>query len=131
MLGSSPAAASLPVSDLAAAREFYENVLGLTPLQELGEGEPGAVVYKSGASVVFVYQSEYAGTNKGTAATWAAGDAFDAIVEGLQQKGVTFEHYDDLPGTTRDGDIHTFGEMRAVWFKDPSGNILNVGDVPM
>jgi len=131
MLGNSPAAATLPVSDLQAAREFYENVLGLTPMQEMGEEAPGAVLYKSGESVVLVYESEYAGTNKGTAATWAAGGDFDAIVERLREKGVTFEHYDDLPGTTRDGDIHNFGEMRAVWFKDPAGNILNVGDIPM
>lgn len=131
MLGNSPAAATLPVSDLQAAREFYENVLGLTPMQEMGEDEPGAVLYKSGESVVLVYESEYAGTNKGTAATWAAGGDFDAIVERLREKGVTFEHYDDLPGTTRDGDVHTLGEMRAVWFKDPAGNVLNVADVPM
>ena len=131
MLGNSPAAATLPVSDLQAAREFYENVLGLTPMQEMGEDEPGAVLYNSGESVVLVYESEYAGTNKGTAATWAAGGDFDAIVERLREKGVTFEHYDDLPGTTRDGDVHTLGEMRAVWFKDPAGNVLNVGDVPM
>ena len=131
MLGNSPAAATLPVNDLRAAREFYENVLGLTPMQEMGEEEPGAVLYKSGESVLLVYESEYAGTTQGTAATWAAGGDFDAIVERLREKGVTFEHYDDLPGTTRDGDIHSFGEMRAVWFKDPAGNILNVGDIPM
>jgi catechol 2,3-dioxygenase-like lactoylglutathione lyase family enzyme len=131
MLGSKPAAATLPVADLQAARDFYENVLGLTQIQEMGEGESGGVLYKSGESVLLVYQSEYAGTNKGTAATWAVGGDFDAVVEDLRQKGVTFEHYDDLAGTTRDGDIHTFDGMRAVWFKDPAGNILNVGDVPM
>ena len=131
MLGNKPAAATIPVSDLQAAREFYESVLGLTPVQELGEGEAGAVLYKSGDSVVLVYESEYAGTNQGTAATWAAGDDFETIVDGLREKSVAFEHYDELPGTTRDGDIHTFGDMRAVWFKDPAGNILNVGDVPM
>jgi catechol 2,3-dioxygenase-like lactoylglutathione lyase family enzyme len=130
MLGSKSAAATLPVGDLQSARNFYENVLGLTPVQEMG-GASGAVLYKAGDSVVLVYQSEYAGSNKGTAATWAAGDDFDAIVEDLRQKGVTFEHYDDLEGTTRDGDVHSFEGMRAVWFKDPSGNVLNVGDVPM
>jgi hypothetical protein len=97
----------------------------------MGEGDAGAVLYKSGESVILVYASEYAGTNRGTAATWAAGDDFEAVVEALRQKNVVFEHYDDLPGTTRDGDIHTFGDMRAVWFKDPAGNVLNVGDVPM
>ena len=131
MLGAKPAAASLPVSDLQAAREFYEHVLGLTPVQELGDDTPGAVLYKSGESVLLVYESEFAGTNQGTAATWAAGEDFDTIVDGLREKNVTFEHYDNLAGTTRDGDIHRFGDMRAVWFKDPAGNILNVGDIPM
>jgi catechol 2,3-dioxygenase-like lactoylglutathione lyase family enzyme len=131
MLGNSSAAATLPVGDLREAREFYENVLGLSPLQEMGEGQTGAVLYKSGDSVVLVYQSEYAGTNQATAATWAVGGDFDEVVDSLRAKGVTFEHYDDLPGSTRDGDIHSFEGMRAVWFKDPSGNVLNVGDPPM
>jgi catechol 2,3-dioxygenase-like lactoylglutathione lyase family enzyme len=131
MLGNKPAAATLPVGDLKAARDFYENTLGLSPIQELGDETGGGVLYKSGDSVLLVYQSEYAGTNQGTAATWAVGDEFDSIVDALRQKGVTFEQYDNLPGTTRQGDIHTFDGMKAVWFKDPDGNILNVGDVPM
>jgi hypothetical protein len=73
-----------------------------------------------------VYESEYAGTNKATAAMWAVGEQFDAVIEDLHGKGVSFEHYDDLPGTTREGDIHTIGEMRGVWFKDPDGNILSI-----
>ena len=33
---------------------------------------------------------------------------------------------DDLPGTTRDGDVHVMGELKAAWFKDLDGNILNL-----
>ena len=133
MLGSKPAAATIPVSDLQRAREFYENTLGLSRAPGLPEDDPGAVLYQSGNSVVLVYASEYAGTNKGTAATWAAGDDFDAVVDALREKGVTFEHYDDLPGTTRDGDVHSYGDgsFKGVWFKDPDGNILNIGNVGM
>jgi catechol 2,3-dioxygenase-like lactoylglutathione lyase family enzyme len=127
MLGNKPAAATLPVSDMQRARDFYENTLGLSPVQEMEDG----ILYGAGNSVVLVYTSQYAGTNQATAATWAVGTDFDAIVDGLRQKGVTFEQYDNLPGTTRDGDIHTFDGLRAVWFKDPDGNILNVGDMPM
>jgi catechol 2,3-dioxygenase-like lactoylglutathione lyase family enzyme len=122
MLGSKDAAATLAVSDLQRARDFYENTLGLTPVQE----PPGAILYKSGNSVVLVYPSEYAGTNRATAASWAVGDDFDAIVEDLRAKGVTFQRYDDLPDTKREGDVHIAGEFRAVWFKDPDGNILNL-----
>jgi catechol-2,3-dioxygenase len=53
MLGAKDAAATLAVSDLEQARQFYENTLGLTPIQE----QPGAVLYKSGNSVVVVYPS--------------------------------------------------------------------------
>ena len=126
MLGGKDAAATLAVSDLDQARQFYENILGLTPLQE----PPGAVLYKSGNSVVLVYPSEFAGTNQATAATWAVGDDFDAIVEDLRSKGVTFEQY-DLPDMTREGDVHRLGDSRAVWFKDPDGNILNLIDETM
>ena len=127
MLGGKDAAAALAVSDLQRARNFYENTLGLEPAQE----QPGAILYRSGGSVVLVYPSEYAGTNKATAATWAVGDDFDSIVAGLREKGVTFEHYDDLPDTTREGDVHLMGEIKGVWFKDPDGNILSLIDQSM
>ena len=122
MLGGKDAAAALAVSDLQRARDFYENTLGLEAIQEL----PGAVLYRSGGSVLLVYPSEYAGTNKATAAVWAVGDDFDAVIEALKAEGVTFEHYDDLPETTREGDVHRTGDSRLVWFKDPDGNILSV-----
>jgi len=42
---------------------------------------------------------------------------------------VKFEHYDDLPGTKREGDLHICGTRRVAWFKDPDGNLLNLTDV--
>jgi catechol 2,3-dioxygenase-like lactoylglutathione lyase family enzyme len=124
MLGRHDVGATLAVSDFEAARTFYEATLGLTPLMEMD----GAAIYASGNSRLLVYQSEYAGTNRATAATWATGGQFDSVVNDLRAKGIAFEHYDDLPGTTREGDIHTMGEMRGVWLKDPDGNILSVID---
>ena len=41
-------------------------------------------------------------------------------------KGVSFEHYDDLPDMTRKGDTHVAGPMKLAWFKDPAGNILGL-----
>jgi catechol 2,3-dioxygenase-like lactoylglutathione lyase family enzyme len=125
VLGDKDAFATLAVKDIGAARRFYEETLGLTPLEG---GSPGAeaVVYRSGGSAVLVYESRYAGTNQATAASWAVGDEFDALVSELKDKGVAFEHYDDLPDTTRDGDVHVMRDLRSVWFKDPDGNILNL-----
>ena len=107
----------------AKSKSFYEETLGLEPLME----QEDSAVYQSGNSKVLVYRSDYAGTNKATAATWAVGTQLDSIVDALRGKGVSFEHY-DLPGTTRDGDIHSMGGMRGVWLKDPDGNILGLVD---
>jgi catechol 2,3-dioxygenase-like lactoylglutathione lyase family enzyme len=127
MLGEKPAAAALAVKDLERAREFYEQTLGLSAVDE----QAGGVTYRSGNTVVLVYPSEYAGTNQATAATWAVGDDFDAIVEDLRSKGVSFEHYDDLPETTREGDVHEMGGIKGVWLKDPDGNILSLINMAM
>jgi hypothetical protein len=84
--------------------------------------ERGVLTCKSGTSSVLVYESEFAGTNEATAATWAVDDV-DGTVSTLRDKGVKFEHY-DFPNMTRKGDVHVAGDMKAAWFKDPDGNIL-------
>jgi hypothetical protein len=83
------------------------------------------IVFQSGKTKINVYRSRYAGTNQATALTWVVGDQLEDIVQALKTKGVGFEHY-DLPGMTRQGDIHVAGDMKVAWFKDPDGNILNV-----
>ena len=84
-----------------------------------------AIVFKSGNSKLNVYRSKYAGTNQATAVSWNVGDHVDEVVRELKGKGVRFEHY-DMPGMTREGDVHIAGGIRTAWFKDPDGNILNV-----
>ena len=121
MLSSSEVCATIAVSDLAAAQKFYEEVLGFEKSKET----PGGVFYKSGSSGIFVYPSSSAGTNKATYASWLVDDV-EAEIEALKAKGVTFEHYDDMPDTTLEGDVHVMGSMKAAWFKDPDGNILNI-----
>jgi len=103
-----------------AARKFYEGTVGLKLVNDM---MPEAVTFKSGSSKVLVYRSQYAGTNKATAVTWAVGGDLEKIVQGLKAKGVSFEHY-DMPGVTRKGDVHVGGGPDAAWFKDPDGNIL-------
>jgi catechol 2,3-dioxygenase-like lactoylglutathione lyase family enzyme len=121
VLGNTDVIATCEVKDVERAKKFYEGILGLTPLPT---EEAGVLSYKSGKSSLLVYQSQYAGTNKATAATWAVND-LEATVRALKAKGVRFEHY-DLPGTERKGDIHGSGRTKAAWFKDPDGNILAV-----
>jgi catechol 2,3-dioxygenase-like lactoylglutathione lyase family enzyme len=119
VLASTDAIATIAVKKIEPARKFYEGTLGLKPMPT---EEPGVQGYKSGNSSVLVYQSQYAGTNKATAATWAV-ENLEGVVRDLKAKGVRFEHY-DFPGATRQGDVHGTGKTKAAWFKDPDGNIL-------
>jgi catechol 2,3-dioxygenase-like lactoylglutathione lyase family enzyme len=121
MLADKDVMATIAVKDIEVASRFYEETLGLKRFATEGAE---AVVYKSGMTTLFVYESRYAGTNRATAATWILGEGLDGVVQTLKQKGVTFEHYDDLPGTTRQGDVHVAGKAKLAWLKDPDGNIL-------
>jgi catechol 2,3-dioxygenase-like lactoylglutathione lyase family enzyme len=119
MLGSSDAMATIAVKDVNAAGKFYAETLGL----KRGAGDqPSVLTFESGNSRILVYESQYAGTNKATAATWALDDV-EGVVKALAAKGVRFEHY-DMPGLTLQGDVHVDGQFKAAWFKDPDGNIL-------
>ena len=122
MLGQINAVANLAVKDLGRAKTFYEGTLGLKEVEHMGEE---VSVLKSGDTMINVYRSDYAGTNKATAVTWAVGDRISPIVKALKSKGVIFEHY-DMPGLTLEGDIHVGSVMKVAWFKEPDCNILNL-----
>ncbi len=124
MLGKTNATANIAVKDIAVARTFYEDTLGLAQVDAEGDE---VIVMKSGDTLINVYRSEFAGTNKATAVTWTVGDEIGRIVKALKAKGVSFEHY-DMPGITLEGDLHVGYGMQVAWFKDPDGNILNLID---
>jgi catechol 2,3-dioxygenase-like lactoylglutathione lyase family enzyme len=117
MLGDQNAIVTIAVRNLDVAKKFYGNALGL----KLVSDEMETASYKTGNTTLLVYKSDYAGSNKATSATWFVNDVED-LVKTLKAKGVVFEHY-DLPGLTRNGDIHSAGKSKLAWFKDPDGNI--------
>ncbi|HET7426652.1 MAG TPA: VOC family protein [Gemmatimonadales bacterium] len=123
MLKDAEAIATIAVRKIDVARRFYEETLGLEPAG--GEGDMRA--YRSGSSTLMVYESQFAGTNRATAATWLVGSELESLIGSLKAKGVKFEHY-DLPDTRREGDIHVSGKVRVAWFKDPDGNILSIAN---
>lgn len=123
MLGDINVHAVLGVKDQARANEFYEQTLGLKKIDE----NAGGALFSSGNTKVFVYVTESAGSNQATAASWEVDDV-EGMITNLKEKGVSFEHY-DMPGVTLEGDVHVMGPMKAAWFKDPSGNILCLGNV--
>ncbi len=123
MLRDKEAIATVAVKDLAAARRFYEASLGLQPLH----ADEETILFKAGGSQLLVYRSDYAGTNQATSVTWSGGADLEAIVRDLAGRGVAFEHY-DMPGMTREGDLHIGGGLKVAWFKDPDGNIHSLID---
>ena len=76
------ASATLPVSDVDAAKEFYGGTLGL----ELVEENAGGTYYQAGSSTVFVYPSQFAGTNQATAAGFEVND-IEAAVADVGERG--------------------------------------------
>ncbi|TFD08330.1 VOC family protein [Cryobacterium sp. TMT1-2-2] len=111
----------LPARDLARARRFYRDVLGMEPDEERVEG----LLYRTpkGAAIM-VYETENAGTAANTAIGFDTDD-IEAEVAVLRGRGVTFEEY-DFPGLKTENGIATTSADRAAWFKDTEGNIICV-----
>ena len=120
MLGHRDVTATVAVRDLKAARRWYEDKLGLSPIHTEGDA---AVSYRTGNTQLLVYRSEFAGTNKASAATWMMNGELEKTVQDLKAKGIKFERY-EFPDVKHEGDVHVMGDTRAAWFKDPDGNIL-------
>jgi predicted enzyme related to lactoylglutathione lyase len=121
MLSNAAIVPYIPASDIARARKFYEEKVGLTPKQEYA----GGVIYECGnGSWVFMYPSPGAGTSKASTAFWAVEDVA-AEVAALKSRGVVFEEY-DMPGLRTVNGIATAGGAKTAWFKDTEGNILAV-----
>jgi len=111
----------IPVTDVARARKFYEEKVGLKPKAEYA----GGVIYECGkGSWVFMYPSGGAGTSKASTAFWAVDDVVAEVAE-LKSRGVVFEEY-NMPGLKTVNSIATGGGAKTAWFKDTEGNTLAV-----
>jgi predicted enzyme related to lactoylglutathione lyase len=120
MLQKSPMYAYIPATDVARARQFYEQTLGFKPKAETG----GGVIYECGEhTACFLYPTPNAGTSRASQAFWQVEDIEQEVKE-LRARGVEFEHY-DMPGQSENG-IVTAGGAKAAWFKDSEGNIMAV-----
>jgi len=121
MLKNAPVVPYIPASNIARARTFYEEKVGLVPREEIA----GGVVYECGdRSWIFLYHSGGAGTSKASQAFWQVKDV-EAEVAELKARGVTFEEY-DMPGLKTVNSIATTGNNKAAWFKDTEGNIMAI-----
>ena len=108
--------AKLPARDLERARRFYDEKLGLRPFGEHGPH----LYYEVGGARFLLFQSAGEPTGSHDQMGFVV-DNIKARVGELRERGVVFEDYDH----TVDG-IADFGEVRAAWFKDTEGNLLNL-----
>jgi len=114
---------TLPAADMARARAWYHDKLGLDPVEEMSDG---TLWYEMGGSRFIVYPSRFAGSNQATAAGIMSDD-FDATMANLKDRGVVFEEYDFGDDFRTVGGVLTMPDgMRAAWFKDSEGNILGM-----
>ena len=109
----------LPAKDMARARRFYEEALGL---EAVGAKPDGKFVYRCGGTEIALFPRE-----EGTRATHTAlsfqVDDIGAAVKELEGRGVRFADY-DLPGLKTVEHVCVLGAEKAAWFEDPEGNIL-------
>jgi predicted enzyme related to lactoylglutathione lyase len=123
MLQSHAMYAYIPAKDVARARRFYEDKVGLKPKQEIA----GGVVYEFAKNTAaFLYDAgDSAGTSRASQAFWTVDDVEREVAE-LKKRGIQFEHYDadEIGGMEMKGDIAAGGGTKAAWFKDTEGNIM-------
>jgi|SRR5437588_1409476 len=111
------------VDDQAKAKEFYVETLGLKLVDE----DMGLNLVLPGGGKVFVYPKDNHQPATFTILNFVV-DNIDEAVDALTDKGIKFEHYEDMhqdeKGIAR-GSAAGMGPDIA-WFKDPAGNILSV-----
>ena len=119
MLQDAPLYAYIPAKDMARARKFYEEKVGLKATQQTN----GGVVYEFGkGTAAFLYPTPNAGTSHASQAFWSVADV-DREIEALKARGVVFEQY-DMPGERSAAGAITAGGAKAAWFKDSEDNIM-------
>ena len=119
MLAASEVTCMLPVKDLARARRFYEQQLGLAPQ---GLRPDGKFVYRVGGTTLALFPKPEGTKAEHTAVSFRVGDIAAAVAE-LEGRGVAFADY-DLPGLRTVDHVCVLGSEKAAWFEDPEGNIL-------
>lgn len=125
MLKAQAAFSGFSVNDLAKAKQFYTEVLGL----ELENEEMGLQVKLPNGGSLFIYPKEDHQPATFTILNFVVED-IDQAVDELTQQSVSFERYDNMSGQQDDKGIARGLSANQgpdiAWFKDPAGNILSV-----
>lgn len=115
--------ATVAVSDMQRARDFYEGALGLEPLPAGSTGDMVCIYPCGSGSRLQVYVSEHAGSGSATAASWSVSD-FDAVISELRGRGVELERYEGMDADEHG--VHSFGSHKVAWLTDPDGNVIAI-----
>lgn len=122
MFDNTNAFSGFAVNDIAAAKNFYGNVLGL----EVTENKMGILELRlaNGASVIIYPKPNHIPATF-TILNFAVKD-LEAAMNDLADKGVKFEIYNEEYFKTDDKGVFRGGGPLIAWFKDPAGNIISV-----
>jgi catechol-2,3-dioxygenase len=119
MLSNYPIDVVLLAMDLATAKDFYADKLGLQVLSET----PGGVTFQCGGDTRLVVTKSSVGTkDEQTQAAFRVADLCAEVNE-LRQRGVKIEDY-DLPGLQTQNGIVDIGFAWMAWFIDPGQNCV-------
>jgi catechol 2,3-dioxygenase-like lactoylglutathione lyase family enzyme len=124
MLKAKAAFSGFSVDDLAKAKKFYTEILGLTIADEL----MGLRLQLPGGGSVFAYEKNDHQAATFTILNFVVDNINDAVNE-LTSRGVRFEQFKDGPGTDAKGIMRGKSQNMGpdiAWFKDPAGNFLSV-----
>ena len=114
--------AALPAQDVARARQFYEQKLGLKP----SEVQPdGSARYLVGNATFLVFQSRGKASGEHTQMGLEVEDARRAVGE-LKSAGVMVEEYDYPDFKTSNGIVEMPDGSKGAWFKDTEGNLISL-----
>jgi len=119
MLTDSRAYSGFSANDIAAARSFYADTLGLNVTEEEGM----LTLHLGGGANVLIYPKDDHQPSTYTCLNFPVTD-IESTVDALVGRGVTFLRYDGMPQDER-GIVREWGPPIA-WFTDPAGNVLSV-----
>ncbi len=127
MLSNARFEARIPTQDLARARRWYSEKLGLEPAEE----REGGLRYEGASGVFCLFASAGAADGSFTQMGFYVDDIEAAVAE-LRARGVVFEGYDGCVNGIMEirGNYPSKGSgERAAWFRDCEGNMLGVAEV--
>jgi predicted enzyme related to lactoylglutathione lyase len=119
MLRDSRAFSGFSSNDVAEAKAFYAEKLGL----ELTEDHGMITLHLAGGGKVIVYPKPNHEPATFTVLNFPVKD-IEGTIDSLAKAGIQFERYEGMDQDSRG--ISRGGGPLIAWFKDPAGNILSV-----